>query len=343
MESFNESSKGSQPLDIFTIEVPLFATYLKMLLVLVMMILIVTPAVIVVCIIKKTEALHTNYYFLVANLLVTDIIFLIYKLVTDYLIMIVYLLDLNTDTVGEVLFWLSVPLTLTLFTLTNLLYITLAIERVVVFGFPYRHRNIMTTKVVRDMVVSTWVVSAILAAATTALVPHHILWPFGATTTTEHSKRIAIQGPIRVIAAAFIIATNAFLYYKVHQSNKKAKENMRTGSSGEEETKRLNKLVQKLRSHMKPTISLLLLGGIEAIISLLLPITHMNIGALGPAGELYVSQFFLYTIHSCIRLSHSLVYGLYMKQIRQRLPNYNISSCPKYPRRSKVIVLNQQQ
>ena len=252
-----------------------------MLLVLVVAVLVITPSVIVVHIIKKTEALHTNYYFLVANLLVTDIIFLAYKLITDYLIIIVYLLNLNTAAVGEVLFWLTVPLSMTLFALTNLLFITLATERVVVIGFPYRHRSIMTKNVVRSMVVATWVVSAVLTTVTIALVPHHFLWPFGAITTTAHSKRIAIHGPIRVIAAAFIIATNAFLYYKVHQSNKKVKENTKTGSSGEEE-KRLNKVAQKLQAQMKQTISLLMLGGIEAIINLSIPIIYMNIASLGP-------------------------------------------------------------
>jgi len=141
-----------------------------MLLVLVVAILIITPSVIVVHITKKTEALHMNYYFLVANLLVTDILYLAYKLITDYLIIIVYLLDLNTVAVGEVLFWLTAPLSMTLFALTNSLFITLATERVVVIGFPYRHRSIMTKNVVRGMVVATRLVSAILTAVTIAMV-----------------------------------------------------------------------------------------------------------------------------------------------------------------------------
>lgn len=169
MESFNQSFTRSQPLDIFNVEVLLFATYFRMLLVLVVAILIITPSVIVVHITKKTEALHMNYYFLVANLLVTDILYLAYKLITDYLIIIVYLLDLNTVAVGEVLFWLTAPLSMTLFALTNSLFITLATERVVVIGFPYRHRSIMTKNVVRGMVVATRLVSAILIAVTIAV------------------------------------------------------------------------------------------------------------------------------------------------------------------------------
>ena len=70
MESTNQSSEGSHDSNE---TVPFFVTYLKMLLVFTMSALIITPALIVVRIIKKTKALHTKYYCLVANLLVTDI------------------------------------------------------------------------------------------------------------------------------------------------------------------------------------------------------------------------------------------------------------------------------
>ena len=341
MESFNWSSNRSLPSDTSIIEVPLFVTYLKMLLVLAMSTLIITPAVIVVRIIRKTEALHTNYYFFVANLLITDIVQAVYRLITENLIMIVYLLDLNTDTIGEVLFWLSVPLTTTFFIITNLLFVTLAVERMVVISYPYRHRSILTTKVVRGMIVTTWVVSAILAAVVIAFSTHTVVWPFGGFVAVGGLARTIVLLPLRIASTAFIIASNVFLFYKVHQSNKKAKENMRTGSSGEEETTRLKKLVQMLRLQTKTAISLLMLGGIEGIANILVPVLHASLRRLAPTGELYAAHFLSYTMHSSIRLSHSLVYGMYMKQIRQKLPHYNICPCPQLPRRSRVIVLRQ--
>jgi len=42
----------------------------------------------------------------------------------------------------------------------------LAIEHLIVVGYPYCHRNIMATKVRHGMVVSTWIVSAVLTAVT---------------------------------------------------------------------------------------------------------------------------------------------------------------------------------
>ena len=199
---------------------------------------------------------------------------------------------------------------------------------------------LMTTKVVHGMVVATWVVSVILASVVIAFAPHPILWPFGTIFAQRGLVRLIILVPCRIASAAFIIATNVFLYYKVCQSNKKAKENTRTGSSGEETTK-LKKVMQKRRSQTRTAVSLLMLGGIEGIANILVPVMYMLIRRLGPTGELYAIQLFSYVVHSCIRLSHSLIYGLYMKQIRQRLPKYNIRPCPQYPRRSRVVVLNQ--
>jgi len=337
MESLNLSSNGS---DASIIEVPLFVTYLKMLLVLVMSVLIITPAVIVIRVIRKTDALHTNYYFFVANLLVTDIVQAVIRLITENLIMIIYLLDINTDTAGEVVFWLNVPLSRIFFLLTNFLFVTLAMERVIVIGYPYRHRSIMTTKVVCGMIVTIWVVSVILAVVVIATSPYSVQWPFGTIVAERSLIRAIILLPLRIASAAFIIASNIFLFYKVHQSNKKAEENMRMGSSGEEETKRLNKLVQMLRLQTKTAISLLMLGGIEGISNVLVPVMHMLFKRLGLTGELYATQFLSYIMHGCIRLSHSLIYGFYMKQIRERLPKCNIQPCPQFPRRSRVVTLN---
>ena len=66
-QSSNESSE-----DIFP-DVLLFATYLKMFLLLLATPTITVPASMIMHVIWKNERLHTKYYFLVTNLLVTDI------------------------------------------------------------------------------------------------------------------------------------------------------------------------------------------------------------------------------------------------------------------------------
>ena len=63
---------------------------------------------------------------------------------------------------------------------------------------------------------------------------------------------------------------------------------MRTGSGREEEANRLNKLAEKLSSQAKTAVSLMLLGGIDAISILLTPVLYiLLIRSLGPTAEFY--------------------------------------------------------
>ena len=58
--------------DIFS-DVPLVATYLKILLLSVTIPATIIPAVVIIHIIRKTEELHTKYCLFLVNLLISDI------------------------------------------------------------------------------------------------------------------------------------------------------------------------------------------------------------------------------------------------------------------------------
>ena len=58
-----------------------------------------------------------------------------------------------------------------------LLPITVAIERMVVITFPFRHRSITTTKAVAGMVATMWGMSAIVTIVIIVVVPVDIVWP----------------------------------------------------------------------------------------------------------------------------------------------------------------------
>ena len=70
MELCNQSFDDSFPSNnSCTEEIPLFVTYLNMVIVLMVAIAVTTPAVMVINVIWWTTELHTKYYFFVANLL----------------------------------------------------------------------------------------------------------------------------------------------------------------------------------------------------------------------------------------------------------------------------------
>ena len=104
-------------------------------------------------------------------------------------------------------------------------------------------------------------VSLLLTVVLTTVVSVDIVCPLA----LAYYDAIVIQFFVlpRLTTAVFVIVANSFLYYKVYESNRKAKENERLGN--EEKTKKFEKLIQLLRMQMKPTITLLLVGGINVI------------------------------------------------------------------------------
>lgn len=72
-----------------------------------------------------------------------------------------------------------------------------------------------------------------------------------------------------------IIIANIFLQYKIAISNRKAKENQKL----ENEEVRSKKLVQVFRERAKATTVLFLVGGIDVMTNILLPVMYVVLGS----------------------------------------------------------------
>ena len=336
MESNNHSSNESiSSGDAGTIEIPLFVTYFNMAIIPMVVIIVVTPAVMVIRVICNNKELHTKYYFFVANLLATTILNITVEGVLQYIIMILYLLDLNTDSNCNSIKWVVFPLHTVLQLVTILLLSTLAIERVIVIASPYRHKFIMTKKMVAGILATVWGLSAIITVVNTLYVSFEIIWPLAVIKFEK--TYISSYALVRLTSAAFIIVANIYLYWQVTKSNMKATENTKLGN--EEEAKRFTKLVQLIRSQSKTTLTLLMLGGIDIIASVLIPTMYVVISfSADDITSLYLQQFLMYPIESGILLCHSLTYGMYMKKIRSRLPRCNICRKLRPIRRRSTVI-----
>ena len=338
MDSCNQSIAIGESFSANIEEVPIFVTYLNMVVILIVTTLVIYPAVIVINVIWKTRELHTKYFFFVANLLTTDIIATLARSVLLYLIMTLYLLGLNSNSVFIVLKLLVFPMYRLIQLMTIMLPITLAIERMIVIGFPYRHRSIMTTKTAIGILAMMWSLSFILTILITIIVPVDIVWPLA--LINYHTNILPFFMLPRLTSAAFIAAANIFLQYKVIRSNRKAKENKRLGN---EEEKQFQKLVQLLRAQIKPTITLLLVGGIDVLGNIFISVIYPIIGfSVQPSMAIYLEQFLMYPMTTSLSVAHPLVYGLYMRKIRDRLPKCAACQRQWIIRNSKVTTMHQQ-
>ena len=338
MESYNQSLNGSSSND--TEGVPLLVTYLIMVTSLTSAIIVILPAVTIINVIWQTRELHTKYFFFVAQLLVTKATWIIFASALANLIIILYLLDLNSESAVIVLKWIAiVPFSL-IYLMTLLLPITVAVERMVVIGFPFRHRSIMTAKTVIIMLAAMWGLSAILTTIIMITVPIDIVWPLG--LTHYHQTVYPILVVPQLISIVCIVAANGFLKYKITLSNRKAAENERLGN--EEEVKNFKTLLQEVRAQAKATITLFLVGGIDVIDNILQTVTYAIIETSVESNKkLYVIVFTYQFMEACALLSQILVYGLYMKKIRNRLPNWMVCYRQWIIRRhNRVGILHQQ-
>ena len=319
MESYNQSINGSSAND--TEGVPLFVTYLSMAASLTSAIVVIIPAVTIINVIRQTRELHKKYFFFVAQLIATKAASIIVGSVLVHLIIILYLLDLNSDSAVTVLKWIGfIPFSL-IYLMANFLPITVAVERMIVIAFPFHHRSIITTKRVVSGLAAMWVLSAIFTTITIITVPIAIVWPLG--LIHFHPKVYAVVGVSQLIPMICIVAANSFLKYKITLSNRKAAENQRLGN--EEEVKKFKDLLQEVRAQAKATITLFLVGGIDVIANILQTVTYAVIEtSVEPSKKLYILIFSYQLIETCGFLSEILVYGFYMKKIRNRLPNWMV-------------------
>lgn len=317
MESYNQFlNESSSPGDTSTDQLPLFATYLNMVVIAMVVIIVITPAVMVIRVIWNTKELHTKYYFFVANLLAMDIVNIIAESTLQYVIMILYLFGLNCDSTSVLLKRFALPLHTVFRLLSILLLIPLAVERVIaVKSLSDCHRYTMTKKTVASILATAWGSAAILAVTIMLVVPVDIVWPLA--VINFHITILLFFAFARLTSAIFITAANVYLFYKVTESNRKVREDEF------EERERFMKLVQLFHLQSKTTITLLMAGGIGVIANTVIQAMHVVIGMpTDTITNLYLQQFLLYPIESIILLSHSLTYGMYMKKIRRRLPRF---------------------
>ena len=109
------------------------------------------------------------------------------------------------------------------------------------------------------------------------------------------------------------------------------------------EIKKYKKLIQLLHSQVKPTVTLLLVGGIDVIGNMLISFMYTTVRvSTQPNTTFYLERFLMYPIIVSLLMCHPLVYGLYMKKIRNRLPKCVV--CPRlwYTQHSRVVTLRRQ-
>ena len=332
MEVFNDTTKQ------FTDEIPLFVSYLKMFIQLIAPFVVGIPSVLVIRVIATEKELHTKYYFILINLLVTDLFGVILENMITFMATAVYVLGIKTKVNCILMKSFDVPSSV-----GQLLFVTLGVDRFIAIAYPYQHRKIMSTKTVCSMIIAIWAttigVNGILISATPFQYVHQLgrCYPL-----SGFPLAFLLKALVNLTAVAGMIAINVYLYKEILESNKKHKENMRLdGQSSTKNARKHEAMKERLREHIKPAMSLLLLGGIDVAFNLLQPFIYIPMQVIlgnNSITRLYVAEFVARPIQWCQLMCRPLVYGIYMTKIRQRIFDFELYH-RIFSRRSKVIVL----
>ena len=342
---FNSTGNYSSASD--EVSVPLFVTYLMMLIISVLLIITIAPAVSIICIILKSKELHKKHYYFAVNLMVSDILGAVSRFNAKMFLMVLYLFNLNVTTyyilqwINLFLIWMLILTHLT----SSVSFIPLAVERFITITFPYRHRNILTSKRVFTMGAAVWVVSAVLGAVGTAIVHFEIIMAFGEHVPIKNVTVLILIGFIvQVLSLLLITSTNIYLHRQITTSNKKLTENQQLGSEDDSQTKTIKRKLQTFRSQVKLMMSLQMLGGIDSLIRLIYPtmMTLLLLTALDRGTFLLIQQLLLQPLLWSVPLFHSFIFGIYNKIIYKKLiRKFRQCQSTLCSRHSKVIILNQ--
>ena len=310
------SSNGSTD-DVFS-DVPLFAVYLKILLLMIVIPAVVISASLIIHVIWKNKSLHTKYYFFVVNLLINDIASTP-RFLYEIVLMSLYLFGVTVDHTDIFYMITTIPRINLRFA-----FLLLAVDRIIGVTFPYRHRKIMTSRVVYTLIVSAW----LMAAATTFIVR----WTSTVLFIPPFANFIPSSSPVGsiiifmtlLVSVILIVVSNAYLFYITTQSNKRLQQNRNLSGADGNEVSKVQRLLRTLKMQAKPTASALILGGIDcAMIVLTIIILAVINASSSEVTKMYIFQM-VYLIESGQMLSHFFVYGIYMKEIRHCIQKYEL-------------------
>ena len=327
MESFVNSSNDTGSIKIFDessyndlySDVPLVATYLKILLLLIAIPAIVTPAIVIIHIIRITEELHTRYCLLLTNLFIGDILSTV-RYCFEIFIMVLYLLNVRIC-VSEIAYAIiSIPRVT-----THYCFFFLAIDRVIGVAFPYRYRNIMRLKVVYVLIAFVWIIAAILIFLARLLGTPYLVWPFGIFIPQSSGASVFFAYLLpQIVSAILIMVTNAYLYRSIIQSKKKLEDNLKLSGRDEHKISKLQQLIHNLQIRFKSSAPVFVLGGVDCVFNILRVIIFITVNVFFPLSSdaaigMYLYQFFANPLEYCQIISHSVTYGVYKKKIRKKI------------------------
>lgn len=314
-------------------EVPEYLTYLMLFILSMAIPLVIIPALMVVVIVMKNKKMQINKNFFLINLVLADMGVVLVQWCTNGLLMVLYLLGLTVDANCTLILTPAIALVIA----SKLMFLPMCMDRFIHIAFPFSYKRIVTTKAIIVTIIGLWMVAISMSYFLVYDQPFEYISSLGICKP----KQINILYQLILLGSFFmpvlpITITSIYLRYRIIKSNRFF-HSVKRNAAQERKSFRAGRLAETLQEQIKPTLSVFILGGTDAVVDILFVLVSAIATFLSPTNTMvYIitTQFMAIPMHYVQSVNHSLVYN---KNIREKIIIGCKQGCNK---QSKVIVLN---
>ena len=296
--------------------------YISLVFKLTLTVIIIMMATLVCVTIKKTGTLHWPHNFLVANVMVADIVLSLWSVLPATISLIGAATGTDLNYCGLINFAFHPVIAY------HITFLMISIDKVIAIASPYKHQHIMTHRVVAGMICISWLLAIIIS--------FHTLFVHQITEVPEYSicilpqssfLRVILTYAIPIITEASITtALNMYLAIKAYQVHRQIQKETRL-SGATDQTEALQQKRRTIKKHMKPILTLLVILLGNSLISIVFISIYIP-GQLLITHSAYLN-FMRYVIRPNIiyfsPLLHPIAYGFHFKQIREPMKKIVLS------------------
>ena len=328
---FSGSGFDDNVVDQASSEVPEYVSYAMLCVVLLSIPVVIVPASLAIVIIVKNKELQTNNNIFLINLLLTDIGFAVGLWCTNGLLTVLYLMGVNIDADCN-----FVPIPVIILLIANkLMFIPMCVDRFIHIAVPFSYRRIVTTKAIMITIITLWIVAIVITVSLYINAPLGYIPSLGVCQPTQTNiPGLLILLLCFLIPIVLITITSIYLRQRIIKSNNFF-HSVKRNAAQHRKSNKAGRLAEILQEQVKPTLAVFRVGGIDAVLDILIVLISVVASFLSPSSTtafIVTTQLAGILIQYLQSANHALVYNI---DIREKM----IGCISMRNKHSKVIVL----
>ena len=276
----------------------------------------------VITTILKTRSLHNVHNILIINLMVSDILGVVFYAFGNTGMMVSYIIGIQCPFRCDVFHFLSFPVIMLMYTV-----VMLSVEKFIAIKYALRYKAIVTYRRVSQAIAGGWItllffkfMGLIYEVIVDAEAEYDRSSRFGLCFAKRTSLKLFVLHFFGTIVPIFLsffitITLNVYLSIKAYQVYKRIQKETKEGRQVSKDGLNKTNILQQL----KPLITLLVTILGSTVIAVIGSIMYMYVSTLTVEGPSVVKYVIFSNLPYPDMSLHTLVYGLYFKKIRQPL------------------------